>query len=361
MNKESRKAALIWTAVLIVLLILLPFLVPSAMRVAGAEGDIVYTNLPEYEPVELAHPDAGPAEFSYDRWGNPIASYSPHRDGIQADGMGYRDETLYVRMEWCNITNSKGVDTPVLFTYVQIADPSQMRTAFSGQYGATTEKQVHLIAKYCNAVLAIDADWCESRPDGWVVRNGVQYRKKSYNRWTATPPMTMDALIIDENGDFHIYEHPELEDLAIYEGRVMHSLVLGPALVIDGEPVFHEGNNYGTGDRMWLEKETQRQVLCQMGPLSYLIITTEGEDSLSMGGFTGNEIAQIAHDAGALQAYNLDGGASAQTVLVTGIETAWDGTEAFVYERINDPTIPYRRPVCDILYFCTAEREKIHN
>ena len=351
MNKKTGKTAMIWTIVLILTLILLPFLVPSAMRTAGAEDGIVYDNLPVYEPVELAHPDAGPAEFREDRNGNPIAVYGAHRDGIQTDPPGYLDETLSIRMEWCTVTNSRGVDTPILFTYVQIAHPSQMAAAFSGPYYTTNEMLVHQVAKRCNALLAIDGDWCQGRPDGLVIRNGVEYRRKPFNRLD----MTMDALIVDWNGDFHILQHPELEELDQYEGQIMHCFVFGPAMVIDGEVIFQDGNNYGTVGGMWLEKHTQRQVLCQMGPLSYLIITTEGEDSLSKGGFTGNEIAQIAHDAGALQAYNMDGGASAQTVLVNGIETYDDGTVGYTYARINDPTIPDRRPICDIIYFCPAE------
>ena len=341
----------IWIAVLIVLLLILPFLVPGGVRKAGAEGETVYTELPAYEPVELAHPDAGPAQYREDRNGNPISLYGAHPDGISTDPPGYLDGTLSVRMEWKTITNSKGVDTPVLFTYVQIADPSQMRMAFSGDYYASEEVLVNVLAKRYNAVLAVDGDWCQGRPDGVVIRNGVEFRRKPYTRLD----MTMDALIIDTKGDLHILEHPELEELAPYEGSIMHALVFGPALVIDGKTIFHEKNEYGTVGGMWMEKETQRQAICQMGPLSYLIITTEGEDSLSQGGFTCNEFAQICHDAGALQAYNLDGGASAQTVLVQAYGTWEDGTPDYTYERINDPTIPYRRPICDILYFCTAE------
>ena len=352
MKNKTGKTALAWTIVLALLLILLPFLVPSAMRTGGAEG-IIYDNLPVYDPVELGHPDAGPAAFREDRNGNPVALNGAHADGIRTDPPGYLDETLSIRMEWRTVTNCKGVDTPILFTYIQIADPSQMCAVFSGPYYATNEVLVHQLAKRYNAVLAFDGDWCQNRVDGWVVRNGVEYRRNRYTRsWM------LDALIVDKNGDFHILQHPELEELSQFEGNVLHSFVFGPAMVIDGEPVFQEKNNYGTDGGMWLEKCTQRQVFCQMGPLSYLLITTEGEDSKSLGGFTGNEMAQIAHDCGALQAYNLDGGASAQTVLVNGYTDGADGVRVYSYARINDPTIPNRRPICDIIYFCPAEPEE---
>lgn len=348
----TKKTQRIWMIALIVLLVLLPFLVPSSIIESGAEAAQSETEgVPVYEPVTLANPSPDPVVTVQDKRKNEVPVYGANPEGIQTDPAGYLDSTLSVRMIWRTITNSKGVPTPVLFTYIQIADPSQFRAAFSDSYAREAHKLVHIPAKYYNAVLAFDGDWCQGRPDGLVVRNGVEYRRNRYTRsWM------LDALIVDTNGDFHILQHPELSDLEQFDGRILHSFVFGPAMVIDGELIEQEKNNYGTDGGMWLEMQTQRQVFCQMGPLSYLLITTEGQDSKSKGGFTGNEVARIALESGALQAYNMDGGASAQTVLVQGLETMWDGAKEYVYKRINDPYIPDRRTVCDIVYFCTAEQ-----
>ena len=52
-----------------------------------------------------------------------------------------------------------------------------------------------------------------------------------------------------------------------------------------------------------------------MGPLSYLVITAEGPEQSEGGGFSTDQMARLAYDMGAQQAFNLDGGTSACLVL----------------------------------------------
>ena len=102
-------------------------------------------------------------------------------------------------------------------------------------------------------------------------------------------------------------------------------------------------NQYGSGAGMGLQNKTQRQAFCQMGELSYLIITTEGPSSKQDKdhGFTAAELAQLAYDAGAVNAYNMDGGNSACLAL--------DGVKL---NRFGKGGI---REITDLVYFITAE------
>ena len=94
---------------------------------------------------------------------------------------------------------------------------------------------------------------------------------------------------------------------------------------------------------MGLQNRTQRQAICQMGKLSYLIITTEGPGSKQDKdhGFTAAELAQLAYDAGAVNAYNMDGGNSACLTL-NGVKL----------NRFGKGGI---REITDMIYFITAE------
>ena len=298
---------------------------------AMAENWLDAYELPEYKPVELANPSPDPIPLDAE------TPYAPHQDAFLPDNTGYVDNTISVRVETAVIRK-----TPVQFTWIQIADPSQLRTALSAPYPpATKEVRGTVMAKDNQSVLAINGDWFVLRPnkEGFVYRNGKMLREKSFGAY--------DALIIDFEGDVHILRQPADEEFRAWEGKIMHSFVFGPALVIDGQKVdLSDRWNLSKKDS-WLMgkvggfKGTQRCVFCQMDKLSYLIITTEGPEQVKKGGFTVPDMADIAYEMGAQQAFNLDGGASAWLILGE--------------ERINTKKTKNLRKISDIIYFITAE------
>jgi exopolysaccharide biosynthesis protein len=333
----TKKTALFWLIPLILLLALIPFLVPSALPTAGAEEE---ETVPVLEPVTLANPS--PDTFLDE---NGEALYSPHPAGVVSDPPGYQDSTISVRTEERTLKNGKGKKTKVLFTWVQIADPAQLRTALAGRYPSQSEKRAPQFAAEKKAVVAINGDWCVEPMRsgvGFVYRNGVKYREKPYH-----DRYGYDALIIDNNGDFHILRDPEVSELEPYRDQIMHAFVFGPALVVDGVMQEIPDNKYGGGGGMGLHKTNQRQVICQLDHLSYLIISTEGPEQVQDGGFTGQEIARIAWEAGAQNAYNLDGGSSTWVLIAQGENAA--------PARINNLKSPNQRRLTDIIYFVTAE------
>ncbi len=329
----KRNNTLVWLIPLVILLLLIPFVVPSSLSVAGAEAadrDWDPAELPVYAPVELENP--APAPIPLDQ----PTLYAPHADAFLPDEAGYVDSTISVRVE--SHTYGK---TNVIFTWIQIADATQLRTATYKPFPSKKTAKASVIARQEKAVIAMNGDWFmaeEKLKRGVVYRNGVCYREKDCGVY--------DALIIDNAGDFHIIRHAAAEEVKAYEGNIMHSFVFGPALVMDGELV-----NIDRSDSQddWVIRHNegwhgaQRSVLCQMGPLSYLIITTDGPEQTKGGGFSIAQIAQLAYDMGALQAYNMDGGSSAWLVLGG--------------ERINTRKTKNFRLVGDIVYFVTAEPE----
>ena len=328
----KKKQIALWLIPLILLLLLIPFIVPSPLSIAGAES----VDLPRYEPVVLTNPNPEPVATEEVPWTNSSATrekalLGPHADAFtrneQGIACGYQDGTIYVKMEERIIQNTR-----VIFTWVQIADPSQFRAQFTAPYPSEGVLYATKLAERERAVLTMNGDYCVGIRQGVVIRNGIEYRRVEPDRY--------DQLIIDGDGNFHILRAPQLSDIDSYSGSILHSFIFGPALVIDGELV-DIGTEHDYMPNSTFKKKAQRQILCQMDTLSYLIITTEGPEQSKDGGFSLYDAAQLAYDCGAKQAYTMDGGSSTWLVLGT--------------DRISNSNGRNLRKITDIVYFVTAE------
>ena len=303
-------------AVLIVLTCTV-FLLPSSVPFAGAEESI-----PAYEPVVLAAETVEPLELG------EIAPYEPIESAYLPDDSGYLDDTISVRIQ-----TMRAYDTKVFLTYVQIADATQLRTAPASANTFTPEKyrskkivNADIIAKRCKAVLAINGDYFIDRKEGCIVRNGVQLRSTDFG--------VFDCLIIDSEGDFHILKTPTQEEFEAFDGEILHSFCFGPGLIIDGEMQ----TDYNAGTMGGTSKKAQRQVICQLGHLSYLIVSTHGPEQNGSKGLSLKQLQELLADLGVEQAYSLDGGSSTWLVLDD--------------KKINHKS---KRGIADIIYFATAQ------
>ena len=245
-----------------------------------------------------------------------------------ADGTGYRDESIEVRIE-----RMRAHDTEITIARVRIADPSQMRTAMAGSYGSTAAVRPDKLAKRVNAVLACNGDYFCYNTAGYLVRQGVTYRENAKR--------TYDMLIIDENGDFTILVDPtkaKVQEYILNGGTIVNSFNFGPALVKDYDIV-----NTTKRQDCGVNKKTQRMGVGQTGPLEYVLVATEGPENAGSKGLTIPELARLMYNLGAVQAYNMDGGSS--TAMMLG------------GRKINAPGSNKVRTVCDILYFATLVEE----
>ncbi len=321
----KKQRVLLWLIPLVILMLLIPFIVPSALPYAGAES----ADLPAYAPVELANPHPDPLPMPDPKGKKDPYGYAAHEDGFVYDeatkaAWEYRDGTVYVKIDVRTIGKTK-----VYFTWVQIADASQLRTHCTGSQSNPLSE-----ARKVGALLALSGDSysMQAQALGVIIRDGVQIRAEK-------PFGNTDVLIIDNEGWFHILRRPEEKEFAAYYGSIMHSFVFGPALVVDGQLQAFADKNYGIN--VGMGKLTQRQAICQMDKLSYLIITTEGPNESRGGGFTMEQLAKLCYDMGAKNAYNLDGGNSACVVLNN--------------VRMNRFGKGGYRPITDLIYFVSAE------
>ena len=278
---------------------------------AGAAAEEIPLPVPTLEPVEFAK-DIVPLSIEKNQ------RYIANEACYSEDGLSYHDDSLDIR-----IHKYRAYDTPICVAFVQIADPSQLRTSQARPFPSTTTVHIAAIAKSVKAVIAINADWFVYHTAGIIYRQGRLLRDR--------PNTEFDALAIDANGDFHIVAPLTREGFDAIKTPIINSFCFGPALVIDGVEC-------EIVDRQVTYR--QRTAIGQLDKLTYILVTTDGPEEKDSVGLNMPQLAHLMKELGAINAYNLDGGGST-TMLMND-------------QKINGQKALKFRSVGDILYFATA-------
>lgn len=249
--------------------------------------------------------------------------HKPNPDRYLPDNAGYEDSSIRVKIE-----TVRAYETTILVARIQLVHPSQIRTAMASSYGDTTRATGAFIANRMNAVLAINGDFYDFDNKGYLVRQGVKYRKRM--------KANSDMLIIDDLGDLHILENVRFDDITAFERPIVNTFNFGPGLVVNGALGNRLARN-GIG----ANKPTLRMGIGQTGPLSYVCVATEGPRNRGSRGLTIKEFADFMFSLGCEQAYNLDGGSSSTMVLDN--------------KKINALSYGKARYISDIIYFASLE------
>ncbi len=323
------------TAVCLLMILALPFLLSSPAMLSDVnlqlleerEGseDSIFGLLTWLLPSACA--EEATAEKTLSATPLPIdfsAGMMPNPANFTADG--YEDESIRVRAE---TVEENGVTYRVV--WVEIADASQMRTATAGKLTSSAVALTSSMAKKNNAIVALNGDYFSNDPakTSFEYRMGEKIRSKSNSK--------KDILIIDENGDFHLFIKSDAEKMQGFADsghQIINAFTFGPALVIDGEECDID-DEYGYNPN----NDEPRMGIGQMGPLSYVIVLAEGRLKNS-DGVTQQELAHYMFSLGCTQAYNLDGGNSATLV--------------FNGEYYQKKTQKNERALSDIIYFASA-------
>jgi len=309
----SKKVQLTLSILCAVMILALPLLVPSGRLLESAEE-----RLNEAWEATEEESEASLFDFLFSRAYAEEDAEKPARKlpidfsaGMQPNPAcftenGYKDDSITVTME----TRDEG-DTVYCIAFVTIADASQLRTAVAGttKKGVPNKSTAKLssMARKMNAVVAINGDLYVELTDKktFETRMGVNIRRKK-NQYRS-------ALIIDENGDFHVINR--LADLNAVEKElkdagheIVNAFTFGPALVINGE-VLKQDEKYA-----WNPNEREpRMAIGQTGKLSYVLVMAEGRTKNSKGA-THQELADYMGQLGCLEAFNLDGGNTAEMI-----------------------------------------------
>lgn len=252
---------------------------------------------------------------------------------------GYEDPSISVALY-----SGKSEDTEYLYAIVQIATPAQLRTAQAYKVNSGRTAKATRIAEANNAVVAVNGDYADFEPNGYVVRQGKYYYNRAYR--------TLDVLIIDQNGDFHVITEPTSRTVEAWlsdqpEIEVVNSFSFGPVIISDGQRAYDDLNTAGNASEARGHLRFARTVICQLeGELSYLILCCQGDQDGKGKGFTYEEIYECLRQIEQEQniaikvAYNLDGGYSSAMVMNN--------------QKINWPENGINREISDIVYFASA-------
>ena len=258
---------------------------------------------------------------------------------------GYEDETISVKIEHREMDDG----TKMHVAYITIADASQLRTGVANteKIASNKTKTVSTMARKFNAVIAINGDNYADKPD----KTTFEYRMTQKVRSKGN--QLKDILIIDDQGDFHLYIRSKgletgkkkngknvwmkAEDWEEANGRkLVNAFTFGPALVKDGELLELDPDyGYNPGGR------EPRAAIGQTGHLSYVMVIIEAKDRSGKSGFSQGKLAEFMYELGCVQAFNLDGGNSAEMV--------------FGGQVIKGMPSGDERTLSDIIYFATAK------
>ncbi len=261
-----------------------------------------------------------------------VPDHAPNADGFKSkDGkIYYSDSTIEVTCWKERLAFDAPRQSVVCLADIKIKHASQFRRQWAtGDYNSRVKQYPSTIFSATNGVVGMSTDFYRHRNYGII----IQYGNLICDKRGRCP---MDALVIDYNGDFHIWNDKELSEYVAKNGadEIMHSFTFGPALVQNGEVVdYHHYNNQALGELFFPQS---RAAIGQLGELHYLYcVTTEP-------GGTVYRFARYMQEKGCQTVYNLDGGGTG-TLLVKGRrynQIAYYGIE---------------RAMSDIIYFASAE------
>ncbi|MBQ8313231.1 MAG: phosphodiester glycosidase family protein [Clostridia bacterium] len=289
---------------------------------SSAQGDILIEEVSAVRAELVSRPL--PIDFS--------GGFAPLADGYDGD-YSYQDPTIQVNITYNEtkdyIEGYRGRNMGYWVVDIKIGDASQLRTAAAESFSTETTLPVSDIANRVNAVVAINGDYFARHKEGFAIRQGTLVRDKlKGNR---------DALLIDEDGDFHVYHLPEKGSLSdtVDGKKVVNAFYFGPILVENGEvPKKLPNFTFLKPDKYYA-----RLALCQVDRLHYKIILTTMEQDYTLG-IRLKDFAKLCQAEGAKIAYNLDGGLST--------------TLFFNNKRINEQKKVNFRSIPDIVYFASA-------
>lgn len=247
-------------------------------------------------------------------------NYKPDPDCFTKNS--YHDDSLDITLE---SQKYRGIEFYI--ARIRVQSPTQLRTAIAGKPNEDVTVMPSRMAKKLNAVLTINSEnYTHRKERSYVYRQGIAMRNDAHP--------DLDVLIIDSEGDFHIFtSKTKKEEIAAFiesGGTPVNAFSFGPALVSDGQRC-KLNKNY----EHYPNKNTWRTIIAQDGPLSYLFI-------ISTGG-THAEIADFCYNLGVTAAYNLDGG--------------YSSTMLFGEKYIGGRSKGRERAQSDIIYVVTAVQQ----
>ena len=261
-------------------------------------------------------------------------TFDPKADfGPDAPSRYYLDDTILV-IAWQEYIEQRCCT----FAEVKIAHGSQIRRKLAeDSYSSSVQLYASDMANASNAVVAMNGDFYAFRDLGITV-----YQRKLYRN----NPAQVDSCFFTASGDMLFSRAGELTGEGetqrfIEDNDVVFAVAFGPVLVDDGELQYCQ--SYPIGE---INTEYSRSCIAMTDDLHYLLMTINHTPDARPRA-TINELARIIYSKNVKKAYTLDGGQTAEIIMMGA--------------PINHVDFGYERIVSDIIYFATALPEEVRS
>ncbi|MGO4498272.1 phosphodiester glycosidase family protein [Paenibacillus sp. 2RAB27] len=247
----------------------------------------------------------------------------------QSDDWNYKDDNQTISIK--QVQTGTGADTITYFVAdVTFNNSTNLLTAFAkNAFGTNIIENTSTIAASNNAVFAINGDYYGFRNDGVIIRGGTVYRDEP----------ARDGLALLNNGTLQAYNEEEISSQDLLAKGTTNTFSFGPILVKDGEiagdfSAVQIDKNFGNRS---IQDANPRTGIGMISPNHFVFVVVDGRKTNYSRGMTLTEFANLFHELGATEAYNLDGGGSS--------------TMYFMGRVVNNPLGKgIERGVSDIIY-----------
>ena len=261
-------------------------------------------------------------------------TFDPEADFVPGSPIRYYlDDTILV-IAWQEYIQQRCCT----FAEVKIAHGSQLRRKLAeDSYSSSVQLYASDMANASNAVVAMNGDFYAFRDLGITV-----YQRKLYRN----NPAQVDSCFFTASGDMLFSKAGQLTGEGetqqfIEDNDVVFAVAFGPVLVDDGELQYCQ--SYPIGE---INTEYSRSCIAMTDELHYLLMTINHTPDARPRA-TINELGRIIYSKNVWKAYTLDGGQTAEIVMMGG--------------PINHVDFGYERIVSDIIYFATALPEEVRS
>ena len=214
-------------------------------------------------------------------------------DGILYVNDTYRSPTMSVTVK--TVYDSELFNKNLIYYYadIRVSDVTQIMTACtSGNFSRAGRGPIEKTARRENALVAISGDFCPYL----IIRNGELYQRRIKE--------DDDICLLLKTGEMEIVKGKETSVSKIMKKDPWQAWEFGPALFDrNGNPIrSFESSDISVGN--------PRSCIGYIEPGHYCLVVVDGRQQKSRG-VTLRELAVLMQSLGCVQAYNLDGGASA--------------------------------------------------
>lgn len=216
-------------------------------------------------------------------------------DKYAASGVVQTDNSYQSTNVNITIQKVEGEEHAYFVADIYVRSLDHLRTDLAHDtFGSGFRQSVLEMAEENEAVLAISGDYYGNQSRGVVIRNGTVYRKTVNN----------DVCVLYLDGTLQTYDKRDFAIEEALERGAYQAWSFGPRLLDNGQPMTKFNTSVG--------KENPRAAIGYYEPGHYCFVVVDGRQPGYSIGMTMEELSKLFYRLGCTDAYNLDGGRTAQ-------------------------------------------------